>query len=55
MRKADYDLYADYIEPQPKDVEGLREIELTLYKESKDGVGRLNTSDSFKMASAIIL
>ncbi len=27
MRKADYDMYADYIEPQPKDVEGLRELE----------------------------
>ncbi len=38
MRKADYDLYYEYIEPQPKDVEGLREIELTLDKESKDGI-----------------
>ncbi len=29
MRKADYDLYYEHIESQPKDVEGLREIELS--------------------------
>ncbi len=28
MRKADYDMYdVEHIEPQPKDVEGMREIE----------------------------
>jgi len=37
MRKAEYDLYYDYIEPQPKDVEGMRELE-RLYKEIKDGI-----------------
>ena len=39
MRKADYDMYYDYIEVKPNSLETFKEIErINLDKENKDGI-----------------
>lgn len=53
MRKADYDMYYEYIEVRPNCVEAVRELErINLDKEREDGVqeGRLWRHDRHKGA-----